>query len=107
MVIEGEPGNDSHSHKAGEVWLYRVELTAVEDEVELSLPLSPPEHWDYRNAPLDLVYEVLGIEPELHVGCAVKLPPRQFYRLLSVSSVGIDLCDLFLCQLVIGVVSRG
>lgn len=62
--------HDSHSHKAGEVWLYRVELAAVEDDVELSLPLSPPEHWDYTNAPLDLVYEVLGIEPELHVGCA-------------------------------------
>lgn len=77
--------------RPGEVWLYRVELPAVEDGVELSLPLSPPEHWDYRNAPLDLVYEMLRIEPELHVGCAVKLHPRQFYRLLSVSFVEIEL----------------
>lgn len=76
MGIEGEPGSMIPTHtRLGEVWLYRVELAAVEDDVELGLPLSPPEHWDYRNAPLDLVYEVLGIEPELHVGCAVKLPP--------------------------------
>lgn len=63
------------------MWLYRVELAAVEDDVELSLPLSPPEHWDYRNAPLDLVDEVLGIEPELHVGCAVKLSPQTVLQL--------------------------
>ena len=91
MGIEGEPRSMIPTYtRLGEVWLYRVELTTVEDDVELSLPLSPPEHWDYRIAPLDLVYKALRIEPELHVGCAVKLHPRQFYRLL-VSFVEIEL----------------